>query len=94
MFTDVVEPAQGLKQVVASYSSSRLRRAGQQGTGRRRLRNGIQSWTDTADYYGNGDIRLKQQAAAELRSSESYRSVILGKPLLLRYRSRVGRRLP
>ena len=71
MFTDVVEPAQGLKQVVASYSSepapvkpvNKELVAG--------VQERIQSWTDTADYYGNGDIRLKQQAAAELRSSDA-----------------------
>jgi hypothetical protein len=70
-WTDVIEPAQRLEQLAASYSSE----PAPVGPVNEELVAGVQerirSWTDTADYYGNGDIRLEQRAAAELRSSDT-----------------------
>ena len=69
--TDVVEPTQQLEQLAATYSSE----PAPVGPVNQELVAGLQerirSWTDTADYYGNGDTRLEQRAAAELRSSDT-----------------------
>jgi hypothetical protein len=70
-WTDVVEPAQRLEQVAVTYSSE----PAPVGPVNKELVAGVQerirSWIDTADYYGSGDIRLEQRAAAELRSSDA-----------------------
>jgi hypothetical protein len=69
--TDVVEPAQQLEQLAATYSSEPAPVGPVNHELVAGLQERIRSWTDTADYYGNGDARLEQRAAAELRSSDT-----------------------